>query len=133
MVETVEPPLTRTAHAVGKSANRVFQRAVALLANRVELALVELQEERDRVVHLAMLAAGVAVAGLLSGIGLGALLVYAMWDWSPLGALLVTNAIFVVAGAALFARLRNLAKDWRSFEATLDQLEKDRKMLTLDP
>lgn len=108
------------------STKRVGARLLAIAENRLELLTVELQEERTRLIHALLLSLGLAILGLLIGITLSAVVVLIFWAQSPIGALLGLMALYVVGGIMLYARLRQLCRDWQSFPATIAQFRKDR-------
>jgi uncharacterized membrane protein YqjE len=96
---------------------------------RFQLLMVELQEERNRLLRAILLALGVAVLGLLAGVALTAVIVVMFWDLSRVAALLVLTSVYGLSAAWLYGRLARLLRDWRNFPATLDQLRKDRACL----
>ena len=107
-----------------------FVRRLATIGeNRLELLAVEVQEERDRILHAFLLALGVAAFGLLAGTTLTAAIAVLLWAWSPVAVLLILTGIYGVAGICLYRRLTGLLRDWQTFSATLDQLRKDRECL----
>jgi uncharacterized membrane protein YqjE len=101
---------------------------LAIGQNRLELLSVEVQEERERLLHAFLLALGVAVFGLLAAITLTAAIVYWLRTW-PLAALLSLTFLYAAIGAALYWRLAGLLRDWQTLPASLDQLRKDRACL----
>ncbi len=107
-----------------------FVRRLATIGeNRLELLAVEVQEERERLLHAFLLALGVAAFGMLAGITLTAAIVVLLWPWSHLAALLILTALYGAAGIFLYRRLTGLLRDWQTLGATLDQLRKDRRCL----
>ena len=109
------------------------KRLVGILAtlgeNRLELMAVEVQEERERVLHAFLLALGVAAFGLLAGITLTAAIVVLLWAYFPLAALLIMATAYGAAGAYLYSRLAALLRNWQTLPASLDQIRKDRACL----
>lgn len=120
-----------TASFQGLATNsKQFVRQLATIGeNRLELLAVEVQEERERILHAFLLALGVAAFGLLAGITLTATLALWLWPWSPLGVLAILTAIYAIAGFFLYQRLSGLLRGWQTLSATLDQLRKDRECL----
>ena len=102
---------------------------LAIGQNRLELLSVEVQEERERLLHAFLLALGVAVFGLLAAMTLTAAIVWQLWTWSPVGVLLILTFLYGAIGAALYWRLAGLLRDWQTLPASLDQLRKDRACL----
>ena len=105
------------------------QRLLTIGENRLELLTVEVQEERERLLHAFLLALGVAAFGLLAGLALTAAIVVWLWAWSPVAVLLVLTCLYGAAGIYLYRQLTGLLRDWQTLSATLDQLRKDRACL----
>jgi len=106
--------------------SKQFVRRLATIGeNRLELLAVELQEERERILHAFLLALGVAAFGLLAGITLTAGIAVLLWAWSPVAVLFILTAIYAGAGIWLYRRLTVLLQDWQTLPDTLDQLRKD--------
>ena len=97
--------------------------------NRLELLMVEVQEERERLLHAILLIFGVAAFGLLAGITLSAAVVILLWNHSPVAVLLTLTVLYGAAAVCLWKRLSGLMRDWQMLSATLDQLRKDRACL----
>ena len=91
--------------------------------------MVEVQEERVRLLHAILLALGVAAFGLLAAIALTAALVVLLWPYSPSAVLLTLTGLYGVAAVCLYRRLTGLLRDWKTLSGTLDQLRKDRTCL----
>jgi uncharacterized membrane protein YqjE len=115
--------------ALATTSKRLAQGLLAQAENRLELLLVEIQEERERLVPAILLALGMAVFGLLAGIALTVGIVVAFWEHSPLAALALLLVLYVGAGLSFHLRLRRLLMDWKTLPATFDQLRKDREVL----
>jgi len=105
------------------------QRLLTIGENRLELLTVEVQEERERLLHAILLAFGVAAFGLLAGIALTAAIVVLFWAWSPVAVLLTLTGLHGAAGVYLWRRLAGLLRDWQTLSASVDQLRKDRACL----
>jgi len=105
------------------------RRLLTIGENRLELLMVEVQEERERLLHAILLALGVATFGLLAGIALTAAIVVWLWECSPVAVLLTVTGLYAVAAVFLYRRLTLLLRDWQTLSATLDQLRKDRACL----
>ena len=105
------------------------RRLLTVGENRLELLTVEVQEERERLLHAILLALGVAAFGLLASLTLTAAIVVLLWTWSPLAVLLTLTGLYGAAGVCLYRRLTGLLRDWQTLSATLDQLRKDRACL----
>jgi len=105
------------------------RRLLTIGENRLELLTVEVQEERERLLHAVLLALGVAAFGLLAGLALTAAIVVELWAWSHVAVLLALSCLYGAAGICLYRRLTGLLRDWQTLSATLDQLRKDRACL----
>jgi uncharacterized membrane protein YqjE len=117
------------AASLGTSAKRIFRRMLTIGENRFELLLVELQEERERWVLAILLALGVAIFALLAGVALTGAVAVALWNFSPVAAMLAMSLIYLTIAAVLYQRLAKLRHEWQTLPATLDQLKKDRECL----
>ena len=105
------------------------RRLLTIGENRLELLMVEVQEEREHLLHTFLLALGVAAFGLLAGLTLTAAIVVLLWAYSPVAVLLILAGLYGVAAVCLYRRLIGLLRDWQTLSATLDQLRKDRACL----
>lgn len=111
------------------ASRRFAQQLLVIGENRIELLAVEVQEERNHLLHAFLQAVIVAAFALLAGITLSAAIVVAMWAYSPLGVLLALTCLHGLVGFCLYRRLARCLCDWRSFSASIDQLRKDRACL----
>ena len=111
------------------NSRRFAQRLLTIGENRLELLTVEVQADRERLLHAFLLALGVAAFGLLTGITLTAAIVVLLWDYSPVVVLLVLTVLNGAAGVWFYRQLTRLRQDWQTLSATLDQLRKDRTCL----
>jgi uncharacterized membrane protein YqjE len=105
------------------------RRLLTIGENRLELLTVEMQEERERLLHAFLLALGVAAFGLLAGLTLTAVIVVWLWAWSPVVPLLILTGLYGAAGICLYRRLTGLLRDWQTLSASLNQFRKDRACL----
>ena len=124
----METPSDTVPHLADAS-RRLAQRAFVICENRVELLMVEVQEERERFLRAVLLALGAVAFGLLAGMGLTAIIAVAFWQQSPIAALLILTAVYAVVATVLYVRLIRLQRDWQTLPTTLDQLRKDRECL----
>ena len=111
------------------TSRRFAQRLLTIGENRLELLTVEVQEEREHLLHTFLLALGVAVFGLLAAITLTAAIVVWLWAYSPVAVLLTLTGLYGVAAVCLCRRLTGRLRDWKTLSATLDQIRKDRACL----
>ena len=122
-------PATDHFGLIGASSKRFARRLLTIGENRLALLTVEVQEERERLLHAVLLAFGVAAFGLLAGLTLTAAIVIWLWAWSPVAVLLTLTGLYGAAGVCLYRRLARLVHDWQTLSATFDQLRKDRACL----
>lgn len=120
---------TETGSQLGAAAKRIAQRVVVITENRLQLLMVEAQEERERILLAIWLALGTVVFGLLAGVTLTVVIVAALWEHSPLIALLVLLMLYGMIALICYRRLVRLQQDWQTLPATLEQLKKDRECL----
>jgi uncharacterized membrane protein YqjE len=111
------------------TSKNIARRLLTIGENRLELLTVEVQEERERLLHAILLAFGVAAFALLAGLALTAAIVVLLWTWSPLAVLLALTGLYGAAGICLYRRLTGLLRNWQTLSASLDQLRKDRACL----
>lgn len=122
-------PASTPVEPLGETTKRLARRLLTIGENRLELLLLEVQEERERLLHALLLALGVAVFGFLAGIALTAALVVLLWEVAPLAVLLALTALYGFAAVGLYRRLTRLLREWETLSATLDQFRKDRACL----
>jgi uncharacterized membrane protein YqjE len=121
----MEPPTSDTGKLV-ETSKRFARRLLTFGGNRLELLMVEMQEERERLLHAILLALGVAALCLLAGAALTGATVILLWEFSRVGVLLALACLYGAAATCLYRRLTLLLRDWQNLPATLDQLRKDR-------
>ncbi len=105
------------------------RRLLTIGENRLELLAVEVQEERERLLHAFLLALGIAVFGLLAGLTLTAAIAVWLWAWSPLAVLLILTLLYAATGICLYLQLMGVLRNWQTLSASLEQLRKDRACL----
>ncbi len=114
---------------VAATSKRIAHRLMTVGENRFELLKVELEEERDRLLHALWLTLGMATFGILAGFALTALIVVALWEHSPIIALVVVSGLYLIIAGVLYAKLKQLRRDWQTLPHTLSELQKDRECL----
>lgn len=124
----MEPAPTNVGQFV-EAWKRFARRLLSVGENRLELLMVEVQEERERLLRAILLALAVAAFGLLAAVTLTAAIVVLLWAVSPVAALLVLTGLYGAAAVVLYRRLTRLLRDWQNLPATRDQLRKDRACL----
>jgi uncharacterized membrane protein YqjE len=125
----MRPPNPNTDRPLLEASKRFAQRLLTIAENRFELLMVEVQEERERLLRAIMLALGVAGFGLLAGVAITGAVAFLFWGLSRLVALLLLAGIYGTTAVFLYGRLTRLAHDWQTLPATIDQLRKDRACL----
>jgi len=111
------------------ASEQMGHRLIVILENRLQLLLVEVQEERERILHAIWLVLGASVFGMLAGVALTVAMVLTLWGRSPILALLVLTAVYALAAALLYTRLFRLQQNWQTLSDTIDQLKKYRQCL----
>ena len=124
----MEPAPTHVGQLV-ETSKRFARRLLTIGENRFELLMVEVQEERVRLLRAILLALGAAAFGLLAGVSLTGAIVVLLWELSRVAALLVLTSLYGATAVFLYRRLTLLLRDWQNLPATLDQLRKDRACL----
>jgi len=114
---------------MAEASRNLAQRVVRIGANRLELLILEAQEERERLLRVILVALAVAALALLAGIALTLAIVVLAWEHSPLAALLTLTALYAGAAFLLYVRLNQMQRNGLMFGSTLDQLRKDREWL----
>jgi uncharacterized membrane protein YqjE len=122
-------PSTVNLGQLASTSKHFARRLLTIGENRLELLMVEVQEERLRLLHAILLALGVAALGLLAGVTLSGAVVVLFWDFSPVAVLLALAGLYGAGAVLLYRRLTALLRDWQNLPATLDQLKKDRECL----
>jgi uncharacterized membrane protein YqjE len=111
------------------ASRQVSRRLLTIGENRLELLAVEVQEERERLLHAFLLALAAAAFGLLAGFALSAAIVVLGWPYSHVAVLVPLTGLYGAAAICLYWRLAGLLRDWQTLSASLDQLRKDRACL----
>ncbi len=112
-----------------RGSKRVARRLLAVGENRLDLLLLELQEERARLIRALWLCLGVSAFGLLAWLTLSAAVVVLFWETWRLAALLILTLVNATVALLLHRRLLHLRRNWVTLSATIDQLRKDRASL----
>jgi uncharacterized membrane protein YqjE len=114
------------------SSEHLARRLLTIGENRVELLIVELQEERERCLRALALTLGAAAFGFFAVLALNAAIVICLWKFSQAGVLLTLAALYAAGAFALARQLKRVLRNWSSLSATLEELRKDRKCLEED-
>jgi uncharacterized membrane protein YqjE len=105
---------------------RILRTLFDLAQTRLELFLVELQEQRVQVFDALLLVAVCSVCGLLTLVLLTFTLVVIFWETHRVLVLILLTLGYAGGATLAYWNLRNRLQRWPAFAATLDQLKKDR-------
>ena len=89
----MEPPLTDSGPLV-ETSKRLARQLLTMGENRLELLMVEVQEERERLLRAILMALGVAALGLLAGGALTGAMVVLFWELSRVATLLALAGLY---------------------------------------
>jgi uncharacterized membrane protein YqjE len=110
------------------SIRRMFDNAIGAFHSRVELIVVELQEERDRVVNVLVWSGVLLFLVFMAIVAFSFVLVVALWQyavWVGIG----LGVVYLV-GAAIAAGVVRKRLKAPFFSETINQLRKDREWLS---
>jgi uncharacterized membrane protein YqjE len=111
------------------SIRRLFKIIGAIGSNRVELLLVEWQEERLRLMQTLLLAGIVLILALMTLMVITMIIVAVCLMHHLIGLVIALGVIYLLATIVCYLRLRNRLKSWAPFAATLAELKKDKECL----
>ena len=95
-------------------------------ANRIELFLLEVQEERMRLFDALFLIAAGIVCVTMTLVLVTFTIIVIFWDTHRLLVLALLTVVYAGTALAVLVKLRSNLQRWRTFSATLDELKKDR-------
>jgi len=121
--EAPEPPPSITA-----SLARLGRAVLVTLSNRAELLLVELQEERHRLLQALVLVACIVITSSLALVLVTFTVVILFWEQRVI-TLIVLSLLYIAASVIGFLQLRRQLRDWQAFSGTMSELKKDRECL----
>ncbi|KVA06092.1 phage holin family protein [Burkholderia ubonensis] len=108
---------------------RLIGSVIGLLQTRLELAGIELAEEKERLMGVLFLGLVAMMLATMALISLTMLVAIAFWDTYRWQSLAVVTALYAIAGAACALKVRaSLRNAPVVFEATLAEFEKDREL-----
>lgn len=113
------------------SLKRLGELTLATAQNRIELFVVELQEEKARFVQAVLLAAAAIALGAVALTLVTITVVVLCWDNGRVPALGVLSGLYIMASAAAAWRLKKKLGA-PPFSATQAELEKDRACFQAD-
>ena len=120
--EAVPPNLPETLRRLGAAALAIFQ-------NRLELLVVELHEDRIRLLEALLMVVAVVALGLFTLSLAAAAVIVLVWNSFHVIGLFVLSGAGLVATLLVCWRLQLHLKNWPLLPGTLEQLKKDRECL----
>ena len=105
--------------------SRMFKTLGEMVENRVELFLVEWQEERLRLLDALLLLMAGSVCALMALIMATFTVVLIFWDTHRVLVLTLLTLAYAGAAATAFGILHSRWRRWRAFATTLEQIKKD--------
>jgi uncharacterized membrane protein YqjE len=108
---------------------RIAQRAFVIVENRLQLLMVEAQEERERILKAMLMAMAAVAFSLLAGVTVTIIVAVAFWNCYPIIALAILAALYIAVAIFFGVKLMKLQRDWQTLPETIDQLRKDRECL----
>jgi len=110
----------------------ILDGGLAAVQNRVELFVVELREEKCRLVEAIMLASAVVAFGMMTLALLTFLIVTLFWDNARVAALVGLSLFYLVGMFFAWRGLRSRLDNRSAFSGTLGEIKKDRACLEPD-
>jgi uncharacterized membrane protein YqjE len=110
------------------SLKRLWRTLLAIGLNRLELLLVELQEERRRTVQALLLILAVGALALMTLFVGTFTLVVVFWEHRVI-LLAALSLAYLLATIGACWKLSRMLNDWPAFSATLAELKKDKAWL----
>jgi uncharacterized membrane protein YqjE len=111
------------------SLKRLLKTVRAIAENRLELLLVEAQEERRRFFEALLLAGMVFVLALMTLMVATVAIVVVCLNHQQLGWVIGLGLLYLLATIGCYWRLRCRLKTWAPFAATLAEIKKDKACL----
>ena len=123
---------SETKPGVWASLKRILDTLLATAQNRVELFVVELQEEKCRLVEVLLCAAAVAAFGMMTLSLVTFTIVVLFWENGRLLALAGLSILYLIGTGLAWSALQSRLKSRSAFADTLEELKKDRSCLKTD-
>jgi len=111
------------------SVRRLLKTVAAIAENRIELFLLEWQEERWRLFEALILAGIVLLLALMTLMVATVAVVVICISTGHLGLVVALGLVYLIATVACAWRLRSRMKNWAPFTGTLGEIKKDRACL----
>ena len=120
--ESVRPGFMETLRRLAVTILAIFQ-------NRLELLVVELQEERVRLFNALLLTAAIVALGFFTLAMAALAVVVVVWNQFGVKGLLLMSGVGFISTLLAYWRLRVRLKHWPLLPGTLAELKKDRECL----
>ena len=124
----MEEPGESTPGILG-SLGRLLKTVLAIAQNRLELFLVECQEERWRFFDALLLAGVALILALMTLMSATIAIIVVCMKANRLDLVIALALVYLVATILAFWRLRSRLMKWEPFSATLAELKKDKTCL----
>jgi uncharacterized membrane protein YqjE len=111
------------------SLKRLLRTLLSIAQNRLELLLVEVQEERTRLIEAFLLAISIVALGAMTLVMVTFTVVAIFWENHRMAVLVGLSLFYLVVTLVAYWRLRHRLKNWPAFPATLAELKKDKAWL----
>jgi uncharacterized membrane protein YqjE len=116
-------------HGVFETVRRLAATVLAILHNRLELVVVELEQERLRLFDALLLAAVVVTLGFFTLATAVVAVLIVVWDKYGVNGLMAASGLGLVCTLFAYWRLRARLKNWTLLSSTMAELKKDRECL----
>lgn len=107
------------------AARRILRTLGEVATNRLELFLLELKEERLRLLAVLLRVVVAVLCAAMTLVLLTLTLVVIFWEEHRVLILVLLTLGYAAGAIGALWSLRNRLQHWRAFSATLDQLKKD--------
>jgi uncharacterized membrane protein YqjE len=124
----MEEPGERTPGVFG-SLRRLLKTVLAIVHSRLELFLVEAQEERWRLLNVLLLTGIVLILALMTLMAVTLTVVVVCLEAERLDLVIALVLLYLAATIIAFWRLHTRLKSWVPFADTLAELKKDKACL----
>ena len=108
---------------------RLGATALAILQNRLELLVVELHEDRLRLLEALLMVVAIVALALFTLTLAAVAVIILIWNSFHVGGLFVLSGVGLIATLLACWRLHLHVKNWPLLPGTLEQLRKDRECL----
>jgi uncharacterized membrane protein YqjE len=111
------------------SLKRLWRTLLVIAENRLELILVEVEEERRRAFEALLLTVVLGVVGAMTLLMATLTVVVIFWDTHRLVVLAGLSVLYLLATVAAYWRLRRRLNHWSLFSASLAEFKRDKACL----